>query len=69
MTKIVMSKKWTTNEFFVQHPDGSRSDAELHGPILAGDHQAAIDVTRGWLKEQGYSAEEIEAFLGNPTQS
>jgi hypothetical protein len=63
-------KKWTSNEFFVEHPDGSRSDAELHGPILAaGDHDAATDVTRNWLREQGYSAAEIEAFLGNPTQS
>jgi hypothetical protein len=65
-----MSKKSTSNEFFVEHPDGSRSDAELHAPILAaGDHDAATAVTRTWLREQGYAAEEIEAFLGNPTQS
>jgi hypothetical protein len=65
-----MSKKWTSNEFFVEHSDGSRSDAELHAPILAaGDHAAATDVTRGWLKEQGYSAEEIKTFLGSPTQN
>jgi hypothetical protein len=66
----VMSKKLTSDEFFVEHPDGSRSDAELHDPILAaGDHDAATAVTRTWLREQGYSAEEIEAFLGDRTQS
>jgi hypothetical protein len=65
-----VSKKSTSNEFFVEHSDGSRSDEELHGPILAaGDHDAATAVTRTWLREQGYAAEEIEAFLGNPTQS
>lgn len=65
----VMPRKWTSNEFFVEHPDGSRSDAELHGPILAGSHEAATDVTRTWLREQGHSAEDVEAFLGNPTQN
>jgi hypothetical protein len=70
MTNPATPKKRARDEFFVEHPDGSRSDAELHGPILAaGDHDAATDVTRTWLREQGYSADEIEAFLDSPTQS
>jgi hypothetical protein len=57
-----------SNEFFVQHPDGSRTDAELHNPILeAGDVAAATEVTRRWLRAEGYTEAQIDNFLGPTT--
>jgi hypothetical protein len=43
-----MKKPWySSNEFFVEHPDGSRTDAELHEPILDVDgKQRRADLIR-----------------------
>lgn len=57
-------RRYGSDEFFIEHPDGSRTDAELHEPILAeGDAEAAVKVTRDWLKAQGWSERQIDNSL------
>jgi hypothetical protein len=54
-------------EMFVRHPDGSVSDRELHEEILAeGDDERAQASTRQWLARQGWSPNEINAWLEKP---
>jgi hypothetical protein len=51
-------------EFFYLK-DGRAADAELHEAILAeGDHAAAQEPVRRWLRGLGYSEGQINAFLG-----
>jgi hypothetical protein len=50
-------------EFFYDTPDGPR-DAALHERILAeGDEEAAKDVTRQWMRENGYTEDVIRLLL------
>jgi hypothetical protein len=57
--------RYSSNEFFIEHPDGSRTDAELHEPILAeGDVEAAVKVTRDRLKAKGWTEQQIDDWLG-----
>lgn len=59
-----------SNEFFVLHPDGRRTDAELHDPILAeGDVDRAKEVTRQRLRAKGYSEQRIKDFLDETPQT
>lgn len=56
--------RYSSNEFFIEHPDGSRTDAELHEPILAeGDVEAAVKVTRDRLKATGWTEQQIDDWL------
>jgi hypothetical protein len=56
----------SSNEMFVQHPDGSRSDKSLHEPILAaGDAAQAKEVTRRRLRERGWTETDIANWLGD----
>lgn len=53
-----------SNEMFVWQPEGSRSDAELHEPILAaGNVDAAKAITRRRMRERGWSETEIDSWL------
>jgi hypothetical protein len=55
-------------EFFVVHPDGSVSDAELHEPILSGIDRDAEACVRNIGKQQarkaGLTEAEIETLYG-----
>lgn len=53
-----------TREFCVLHPDGRISDAELHEPILAGDHPEADAVGREAARRAGLSEDEIKKLYG-----
>ncbi len=54
-----------SNEFFYYlDGTGQKRDAELHEPILAGDHKAAKAVTRRRLLAQGWTEAEIADWLG-----
>ena len=54
-----------SDEFFVEQLDGSRTDAELHEPILAGgDLEKAFAASRRIMREIGLSEAEIDRLLG-----
>jgi hypothetical protein len=49
-----------SREFCVVHPDGRISDAELHEPILAGDHLVVDEIGREVARRAGLSEDEIK---------
>jgi hypothetical protein len=53
-----------SREFCVVHPDGRISDAELHEPILAGDHPIADEIGKEAARWAGLSEEEITKLCG-----
>lgn len=58
------NRRYSSNEFFIARPDGSRSDAELHEPILAEGAVEADKLARDRLKAKGWTQEEIDDWLG-----
>jgi hypothetical protein len=55
--------RYSSNEFFVEHPDGSRTDAELHEPILAEGEAEAVKIARDRLKADGWTEQQIDDWL------
>jgi hypothetical protein len=51
-------------EFCVVHPDGRISDAELHEPILAGDHPIADQIGIDVARRAGLSEDAIKKLYG-----
>jgi hypothetical protein len=53
-----------SDEFFYLDKDGKKADAELHEAILdQGDYAKAQEPTRTLLRAQGFTNDQINAFL------
>ena len=59
--------RYISDEFFIEHPDGSRTDAELHDPILAEGKAEADKIARDPLKGEGWPDHEIVNLMGKPS--
>jgi hypothetical protein len=53
-----------SREFCIVYPDGRVSDAELHEPILAGDHPIAGVIGKEVARRAGLSEAEIKKLYG-----
>jgi hypothetical protein len=42
------------NELYSIDAQGNKQDAHIHEGILAGDHDAAVEVTREWARKNGF---------------
>ena len=47
--------------------DGGLTDEGLHDEILAGEH--STESSKQWLRDEGWSEEDIEAFIGDGTDT
>jgi hypothetical protein len=45
--------RYSINEFFLEHPDGSRNDVELHEPILSESEAESNKIARDRLNAKG----------------
>jgi len=63
-SKSRRAKVKKSREFCVVHPDGRISDAELHEPILAGDHPATDEIGKEVARRGGLSEAEIKKLHG-----
>jgi hypothetical protein len=61
--------RYSSNVFFIEHPDGSRTDAELHKPILVEGEAEADKMAHDRLKAEGWTEQQIDDWLGQETAS
>lgn len=59
-SKSSTPKRPNSREFCVIHAGGHITDAELHEPILAGDHLLADEIGKQQARRAGLSEQEIE---------
>lgn len=53
----------TKAEEFFYTENGKKQDLLLHEPILwDGDHEAAFEITREWLRSNGWTEKQIAEF-------